>query len=123
MDHRLSEWNEEELPERLWAVPDWIPREQVTGLYGPPGVNKTDFLIEVLMSTSMGLPFMGYQLARMPVFGLFCEDTDIEIARRAARIAKHHGMWLSEFPDFHYASLVGYGPVEFVTFDGNSMYE
>jgi RecA-family ATPase len=75
------------------------------------------------MALSIGGVFMGYQLTRMPVFGLFCEDTALEIARRAARVASFYGMWLSEFPDFHYASLVGYGPLEFVTFDGNSMYE
>jgi RecA-family ATPase len=121
IDRRISDWNEAELPDRLWVVPDWIPREQVTGLYGPPGVNKTDFLIQLLMSTSLGLPFLGYQLERMPAFGLFCEDTAVEIARRAARIASHHGMYLSEFPDFHYASLVGHDDLEFVTFDRNTM--
>jgi RecA-family ATPase len=123
IDRRISDWNEAELPDRLWVVPDWIPREQVTGLYGPPGVNKTDFLIQLLMSTSLGLPFLGYQLERMPVFGLFCEDTAVEIARRAAKIASHHGMYLSEFPDFHYASLVGHDDLEFVTFERNSMYQ
>jgi RecA-family ATPase len=123
IDRRISDWNEAELPDRLWVIPDWIPREQVTGLYGPPGVNKTDFLIQLLMSTSLGLPFLGYQLERMPVFGLFCEDTAVEIARRAARIASHHGMYLSEFPDFHYASLVGHDDLEFVTFERNSMYQ
>jgi RecA-family ATPase len=123
IDRRISDWNEAELPERLWVIPDWIPREQVTGLYGPPGVNKTDFLIQLLMSTSLGLPFLGYQLERMPAFGLFCEDTAVEIARRAARIASHHGMYLSEFPDFHYASLVGHDDLEFVTFERNSMYQ
>lgn len=123
IDRRISDWDENELPERLWIVPDWIPREQVTGLYGPPGVNKTDFLIQLMLATSAGLPFLGYQLAPMPVFGLFCEDTAVEIARRAARIARHYGMHLNDFPQFHYASLVGYDDLEFVTFDKNSMFE
>jgi RecA-family ATPase len=74
------------------------------------------------MATSMGLVFMGHQLERMPVFGLFCEDTTEEIDRRIERIARHYNMWPSEFHDFHYASLVGYDDLEFVTFDKNSMY-
>lgn len=120
IDRRASDRGDEDVPERLWVVPEWIPREQVTGLYGPPGVNKTDFLIQLLMATSIGLPFMGYQLERMPVFGLFCEDTAEEIDRRIARIARHYQMWASEFPDFHYASLVGYDDLEFVTFTNAS---
>ena len=120
--HRLSDYEGTEPPERVWVVPDWIPREQVTGIYGPPGVNKTDFLVQLLMALSAGLVFMGYQLERMPVFGLFCEDTEDEILRRAGRIAKHYGMWLSEFPDFHFASLVGFDELEFVQFDGNIMH-
>lgn len=122
LDRRASDRGDEEIPSRLWVVPEWIPREQVTGLYGPPGVNKTDFLIQLMMATSMGLPFMGRQLERMPVFGLFCEDTAEEIDRRIERIARHYQMWPSEFHDFHYASLVGYSDLEFVVFDKNSMY-
>lgn len=123
LDRRLSDWDDREIPDRLWVVPDWIPREQVTGIYGPPGVNKTDFLIQLLMALSEGLVFMGYQLERLPVFGLFCEDTETEIARRASRIAEHYGMLLGEFRDFHFASLVGYDDLEFVTFEQNRMLE
>lgn len=123
LDRRASDRGDEPVPPRQWVVPDWIPREQVTGLYGPPGTNKTDFLIQLLMATSLGLPFMGYQLERMPVFGLFCEDTAEEIDRRIARIAEHYEMYVSEFYDFHYASLVGYSDLEFVQFAQNSMYD
>jgi RecA-family ATPase len=123
IDRRIADRTEEDLPERLWVVPDWIPREQVTGIYGPPGVNKTDFLVQLLMALSAGLVFMGYQLEQVPVYGLFCEDTDVEIWRRAARIAAHYGMRLSDFPDFHFSSLVGYDDLEFITFDNNTMLE
>jgi hypothetical protein len=43
-DEKLSDWAEREIPDRRWVVPEWIPREQVTGLYGAGGINKTDFL-------------------------------------------------------------------------------
>jgi hypothetical protein len=121
IDRRASDRGEDPVPERLWIIPDWIPREQVTGLYGPPGVNKTDFLIQLLMAKSRGLVFMGYQLEPAPTYGLFCEDTEEEIDRRIARIAEHYGLWVTEFPDFHYSSLVGYDDLEFVTFDKNEM--
>jgi RecA-family ATPase len=70
------------------------------------------------MATSLGLVFCGYELTRGPAYGLFCEDTEEEIVRRASRIATYYGRGLADFPDFHFASLVGFDDTEFVTFDG-----
>jgi RecA-family ATPase len=118
-DVRLSDWANRDLPERLWIVPDWIPREQTTGLYGVGGINKTDFLLQLLMASSAGLPFLGYALTPLgPVYGLFCEDSEAELVRRASRIAVHYHRSLADFPDVHFASLVGYDDPEFVSFDG-----
>jgi RecA-family ATPase len=118
---RLSDWAGKELPEREWIMPGWIPLEQTTGLYGEAGRNKTDFLVQLLMATSLGLPFCGHQLTRGPAFGLFCEDTEAEIVRRASRIAAHYGRSLADFPDFRFASLVGFDATEFVVFDGSDL--
>jgi RecA-family ATPase len=118
-DVRLSDWANREVPERTWVMPDWIPREQVTGLYGIGGINKTDFLAQLLMASTAGLPFLGYQLTAVgPVYGLFCEDTEAEIVRRATRIAAHYGRSLADFPDFRFASLVGFDDPEFMAFNG-----
>jgi RecA-family ATPase len=121
-DVRLADWKDRDPPDRLWVVPDWIPLLQVTGFYGVGGIGKTALLIQLLMASSKGLPFLGYQLtATGPVYGLFCEDTEAEIVRRAERIAAHYGMRLADFPDVHFASLVGVAETEFVTFDGAAM--
>jgi len=114
---RMSDAAKIEPAPRRWILPDWIPREQVTGLYGATGVNKTDFLLQLLMANSFGLNFLGYELAPVPVYGLFCEDTFDEIIRRAARIADHYNRNLRDFRDFHFASLVGVDETEFVTFE------
>lgn len=110
-----------DLPDRQWIVPEWIPTEQTTGLYGIGGINKTDFLLQLMMAASRGLPFLGHQLEAAPAYGLFCEDTYAEIIRRAARIAQHYGYGLADFPDVHFVSLVGFRETEFVTFDGPKM--
>ena len=120
-DVRLSSWAGRLLPERRWVMPEWIPMEQVTGLYGVGGINKTDFLIQLMMCFSRGLPFCGYVLDPAPAYGLFVEDSEAEIVRRATRIAQRYGRTLADFPDFHFASLVGYAETEFVTFDGPKM--
>jgi RecA-family ATPase len=117
-DVRLADWADRDVPERLWIVPDWVPREQTTGLYGVGGINKTDFLLQLLMTSSAGLPFLGYQLTAIgPVYGLFCEDSEAELVRRASRIAVHYGRSLADFPNVHFASLVGYDNPEFIAFD------
>jgi RecA-family ATPase len=120
-DERLSDWADRIVPDRRWIIPDWIPRDQVTGIYGTSGINKTDFFVQLLMARAAGLVFIGYQLEPGPVYGLFCEDTREEIFRRASRIAAHYGRSLADFPDFHFASLVGLDDPEFMSFDGNRM--
>jgi len=120
-DEKLSDWAEREIPDRRWLVPEWIPREQVTGLYGVGGINKTDFLVQLHLAKSAGLPFLGFKLEPGPTYGLFCEDTSEEIVRRAARISAHYGKSLADFPDFHFASLVGLDDPEFVIFEGTQM--
>jgi RecA-family ATPase len=120
-DQMLSNFNGQEIPERLWVVPDWIPREQVTGLYGVAGINKTDFILQCQMARSEGLVFLGHKLEAGPTYGLYCEDTVYEIVRRAGRIAGNYGRTLADFSNFHFASLVGLDDPEFVYFDGNLM--
>jgi hypothetical protein len=120
-DVRLSDWAGREVPEMRWILESWIPRQQVTGLYGIGGINKTDFLVQLLMARAAGLTFIGHQLEAGPAYGLFCEDTEAEIVRRASRIAASYGRSLADFPDVHFASLVGFDFPEFLTFDGAEM--
>jgi hypothetical protein len=109
----------EPLPERDWIVPDWIPGEQATALYGPAGSNKTDFLLQLAIARAFGLPFLGRQIDQGTVFGLFCEDTLAELRRRIRRTCDRYGRRPCDLPpgQFRFASLVGVVNPEFVTFD------
>ena len=124
IDERLSDWANRDIPLRGWVVPEWIPRGQCTGLYGPGGVNKTDFLIQLLLAKSKGLPFIGHMLEAGPVYGMFLEDDRNEVVRRASQIAKT--AWgastvSTHLHNFHFVSLVGFDEPEFVAFDGPKM--
>jgi len=116
-DTPISDWAERKIPPRTWVMEHWIPTGQCVGLYGIPGIRKTDLLLQLLMASSLGLAFCGIPLTQVKTYGLFCEDTDEEIARRAARIAGFYGRSLAEFTGFLYASLVGSFDTEFVIFD------
>jgi RecA-family ATPase len=120
-DVRLSDWAGREIPPRQWIMEDWIPLGQCVGLYGVGGVRKTDWLLQLLMASALGLPFCGVPLAHCLTYGLFCEDTEEELVRRAHRIAGFYGRSLADFTGFKFASLVGVGDTEFVSFVNNHM--
>lgn len=118
---RAADWANVEPPEMDWIVPGWIPRKQVTGLYGAGGSLKTWLMLQGLMARAVGLPFLGHILTPGPSLGLFCEDTPEEIVRRKAKIARFYERPLSDFADFHWISLVGVEDTELVVFDGQQM--
>jgi RecA-family ATPase len=119
--HRASHWAQRIIPPMRWIVEDWIPRQQVTGLYGVGGSLKTWLLMQGLMAKAAGLPFLGRVMEPGPTLGLFCEDTAEELARRMAIIATFFKRSLDDFRDFHSASLVGIENTELVIFDGQKM--
>lgn len=113
----LTKWAGVEIPPQPWLMEDWIIRGQCTGFYGIGGVRKTDFLLQLMIATALGSAFCGIPIERNPVLGLFCEDTDAEIARRAQRICTFYGRSLNDLWWCHYASLVGVALTELVSFD------
>jgi RecA-family ATPase len=102
------------IPQMRWFVQDWMPAEQVTGIYGVGGSLKTRLLLQGLMAKARGLAFLGYMLDPAPTLGLFCEDTQEHLDRLMAEIAAFYEVPLSEFRDFICISLVGVDDTELV---------
>ena len=42
------------LPERRWIVPDWVPQDVVTGLYGVGGIGKSLLAQQLMTATALG---------------------------------------------------------------------
>jgi RecA-family ATPase len=119
-DRQLSRYADHLLHDVEWIIPAWIPRLQVTGIYGEGGALKTDWLLQSGLAKAAGLAFMGIELEPSPVYGLFCEDSFEELLRRLSRMAAQgYGRSLADFPNFHFASLLGVRYKEFVTFDAS----
>ncbi len=118
---RMSDFAGRIAPPREWIVEDWIPGAQCTSLYGRGGVRKTDFLLQLMIALALGRTFLGRELHARPSIGLFCEDTEDEIWRRAERIARHYGSDLAELVDLNFISLTGREETELMTFDGTRM--
>jgi RecA-family ATPase len=95
---------------------DWLPLGQCVGLYGIPGVRKSLWLLQALISGALGRHFCGLPVKAGPTFGLFCEDDEEEIARRAQPILDRYGRDFAELDNCHCTSLVGVGMTDFVRF-------
>ena len=119
---RPSEWTDKQVEPRVFIMEDWIPLGEYIALYGVSGVRKTDFLLQALMAASLGLYFCGYKMRHSVTFGVFCEDTEQEIMRRADRIAGFYGKTRADFTGFFFISLASSLDTEFVNFDNGRMH-
>jgi RecA-family ATPase len=112
----LSKWSNKYIPPRQWFIEEWIPLGQCTGLYGIPGARKSLWILQALISGALGHHFCGLPIIAGPVLGLFCEDTEEELARRAERILRRYGRSFADLDNCYYTSLVGAEVTEFMTF-------
>lgn len=103
----FADFSDEEIPPQEWIVDELIPANVCTLFNGEAGVGKSTITQQMLMSVSIGEPFLGYKTLKCPTLFITCEDDENVIRRRGALIAEHLGYDLrDEFPDFHLKSLV-----------------
>ena len=72
-------------PQRRWIVPQWVPYEVVTGLYGDGGVGKTLAAQQLQTGTALGSSWLGLPVDQVASLGVYCEDSEDELWRRQAR--------------------------------------
>ena len=79
-------WHGRNPPARPWLVPGWIPREEVTLLYGVGGAGKSILSLQLVVAAALGLPWLGLPVERVKCLYFSCEDNENEIWRRLAKI-------------------------------------
>lgn len=74
----------------MWSVEDWLPEKSITFLVSPPESYKTWLLLDLAVSVSTGLPFLGQFKVnqRGPCLIIQQEDSHIGITERLALIAQ-----------------------------------
>jgi hypothetical protein len=92
-------------PEREWVVPNWIPTEQVTLLYGDGAVGKS--LLAMLLGSSAvtGSLWFGQFVKKCPVEFITAEDSESELHRRLADISRETRQPLENLHDLHVSSF------------------
>ncbi|MDB2659301.1 AAA family ATPase [Luminiphilus sp.] len=103
----FADFSHEEIPPQEWIVDELIPANVCTLFNDEAGVGKSTITQQMLMSVSVGEPFLGYETVKCPTLFVTCEDDEDVIRRRGVLIAKQLGYELQyDFPDFHLKSLV-----------------
>jgi RecA-family ATPase len=70
------------LPPKRWIVPQWIPYDVVTGLYGDGGVGKTLAAQQLQTGTALGSSWLGLPVEEIASLGVYCEDGENDLWRR-----------------------------------------
>lgn len=99
-------WQGKPIPERRWIVPDWIPDQTVTGLYGDGGVGKSQAAMQLATACAVGKPWLGKLTKACRVIGFFCEDPPDELQRRQAAINQHYDVEMGDLENLRLYSRV-----------------
>lgn len=93
----------EPLP-REWEVEGWIPRGEVTLLYGDGGIGKTLLAHQYATAAATGRSWLGQITRPARVMCIFCEDSAAELHRRQIDINRSLGVSLSELGNLRLVS-------------------
>jgi len=74
-------------PKREWLIPNWLPLNEISSLYGAGGAGKSLLALQMAMSVSTGNPFLGLAIPnKIPSLVVFCEDSKDELHRRITAV-------------------------------------
>ena len=104
---RLSELAERPVKEREWTVDGWIPKGQVTLLYADGGVGKSQIILQLLTSVSLGERWFGLDTTMGSALYLGAEDDTDELHRRFDGVINARFRGYTDFPDVIFSSLAG----------------
>ncbi|WBU31455.1 AAA family ATPase [Rhodopseudomonas palustris] len=96
---------------REWVVEGWVPKGEVTLLYGDGGVGKSLLAMQFAACAATGRHWLGQVTRPSRVMGLFCEDSEDELFRRQADINRALGIAYTDlsnlrlFPRKHFNNV------------------
>lgn len=89
-------WSGQEARPREWVVDGWVPKDEVTLLYGDGGVGKSLLAMQFATCAATGRPWLGQATQPARVMGFFCEDSEDELLRRQIDINRALGVEFGE---------------------------
>ncbi len=110
-------WHGADLPQREWALREWIPMGQATYLTGPGSAGKSLITQQLATCIALGRPFLGIETREARALYLTCEDDALELHRRQIAICAMLEAPLSSLSGrLFLSSLAGETDTELCTF-------
>lgn len=107
-------------PDRRFVLGTWIPRKQVTSIFGNGGVGKSLLMQQAASHIAMGSSFLGMDTAPMRALYLTTEDDPDELWRRQVAINEALGCTMQDVQGLLYlASWCGDPDSAVAQFDAN----
>jgi RecA-family ATPase len=105
----MSNWDNEPVPERQWAIRDRVPANQAGLFSGEGGTGKSIIELTKNVAHVTGKDWFGSLPEPGPAFYLGAEDDENEIHIRLAAITKHYGVTFKELTEggLHILCLLG----------------
>lgn len=97
-------WAGEPIPPREWVVRDWIPKGEVTLLFGDGGTGKSLLAMQLATAAATGKEWLAQKTTKSRVMMFLCEDDAAELQRRQSDIVKGLGVELSDLADLRIVS-------------------
>jgi RecA-family ATPase len=105
----MSNWDNEPVPERKWAIRDCVPLHQAGLFSGEGGTGKS--IIELMKNVAhvTGKDWLGLLPEPGPTIYVGAEDSEDEVHIRLAAIAEHYGVCFKELIEggLHVLCLLG----------------
>jgi RecA-family ATPase len=105
----MSNWDNEPIPQRKWAILNRVPLNQAGLFSGEGGTGKSIIELTKNVATVTGKEWLGSLPEIGPAFYIGAEDDENEIHIRLAAIAKHYGVTFNDLVDggLHVLCLLG----------------
>jgi RecA-family ATPase len=105
----MSQWDNDPVPRRKWAIPNRVPLNQAGLFSGEGGTGKSIIELTKNVAHVIGKDWLGSLPEPGPAFYLGAEDDQDEIHIRLAQIARHYGVTFREliYGGLHILCLLG----------------
>ena len=105
----MSNWDNEPVPEREWAIRDRVPLNQAGLFSGEGGTGKSIIELTKNVAHVTGKEWLGSMPEPGPAFYIGAEDDEKEIHIRLAAIVRHYGVTFKELVEggLHVLCLLG----------------
>lgn len=109
-----TSWHGKPIPSRKWIVPGLIPANTVTLLTGNGGDGKSLLAVQLLKCAVTATRWLGREVKQVRALGIFCEDDQDELMRRADGTLTPEGLGFADLDGLTFVDRDGLDSVMYL---------